>query len=290
MAKNHKKRPKQGSSSSVDEEDMATSNCESLRSSIDSLNKVVTDGFANIHSDIDNLRLELKTEIDGIKRTIKDIEKSLESTQEDVEVVKEDMKKVTEDLSKSTNTLNEKIVKLEQFSKSPEVTEALNAKIAELETQLKQQIEDNIRLEQYTRRENLRFNNILETEDEDCKSVIQNIIQQMEIDSSTIRYHAVHRVGKKLEGRHRPIIVRFVSREDRELVWSKRGKIKQIHQLEEAYITEDYARAIQKERQILRLPNTVFLYLCVIYRYFQTTGSWAAKIGKVQVQLKKIVF
>ena len=31
----------------------------------------------------------------------------------------------------------------------------------------------------------------------------------------------------------------------------KRGKIKQIHQLEEAYITEDYARAIQKERQIL---------------------------------------
>jgi len=32
------------------------------------------------------------------------------------------------------------------------------------------------------------------------------------------------------------------------------------------------------------------LYLCVIYRYFQTTGSWAAKIGKVQVQLKKIAF
>ena len=146
---------------------------------------------------------------------------------------------MTEDLSKSTNTLNEKIVKLEQFSKSPEVTEALNAKIAELETQLKQQVEDNIRLEQYTRKENLRFNNILETEDEDCKSVIQNIIQ------------SVHRVGKKLEGRHRPIIVRFVRREDRELVWSKRGKIKQIHQPEEAYITEDYPRAIQKERQIL---------------------------------------
>ena len=140
MAKNHKKRPKQGSSSSVDEEDMATSNCESLRSSIDSLIKVVTDGFANIHREIDNLRLELKTEIDGIKRTIKDIEKSLESTQEDVEDVKEDVKKVT--------------------------------------------------------RENLRFDNILETEDEDCKSVIQNIIPQMEIDSSTIRYHVVHRVGK----------------------------------------------------------------------------------------------
>ena len=43
-------------------------------------------------------------------------------------------------------------------------------------------------------------------------------------------------------------------------------------------------------RAILRWPNTVFLRLCIIYRYFQTTGSWAAKIGKVQVQLKKIVF
>ena len=141
-----------------------------------------------------------------------------------------------------------KIVKLEQLSKSPEVTEALNAKIVKLENQLKQQEEENIRLEQYPRRENLHFNNISETEDEDCKSVIQNII-----DSSTIRYHAVHRVGKRLEGRHGPTIVRFVSREDRELAWSKRGKIKQlhVHQFEEAYITEDYARVIQKETQIL---------------------------------------
>jgi len=29
----------------------------------------------------------------------------------------------------------------------------------------------------------------------------------------------------------------------------------------------------------LRWPSTIFLYLCVIHRYFQTTGSWAAKIG-----------
>ena len=40
----------------------------------------------------------------------------------------------------------------------------------------------------------------------------------------------------------------------------------------------------------LRWPNTVFSYLCVIHRYFQPTGSWAAKIGKMQVQLKKLYF
>ena len=76
---------------------------------------MVTDGFANIHTDIDNLPFEFKTEIEGIKSTIKDIERGLESTQEDVESVKEDVKNVAEDFLKSTNTLRGKIVKLEQI-------------------------------------------------------------------------------------------------------------------------------------------------------------------------------
>ena len=42
--------------------------------------------------------------------------------------------------------------------------------------------------------------------------------------------------------------------------------------------------------EYFRWPNAVFLYLCVIRRYFQTTGNWAAKIGKMQNQLKKIIF
>ena len=67
----------------------------------------------------------------------------MEATQEDVESVKEDVKKVAEDFLESTNTLSGKIVKLEQLSKSPEVTEALNEKIVKLETQLKQQEEVN---------------------------------------------------------------------------------------------------------------------------------------------------
>ena len=137
---------------------MAASKFKSLQNSIDGLNKVVTDGFANIHTDIDNLGFEFKTEIEGIKSTIKDIERGLETTQEDVESVKEDVKKVSEDFLESTNTLSGKIVKLEpELSKSPEVTEALNAKIVKLKTQLKQQEQENIRLEQYTRRENLRY-------------------------------------------------------------------------------------------------------------------------------------
>ena len=53
-----------------------------------------------------------------------------------------------------------------------------------------------------------RFNNITEEECEDCKSLIYEVIQnEMGIDTANIKFHAVHRVGKKIENRCRPIIV-----------------------------------------------------------------------------------
>lgn len=123
----------------------------------------------------------------------------------------------------------------------------MNKRILDLERQLKLETERNTKLEQYTRRENLRFNNIKEMEKEDCKAMIYDISVQkvLELDTSSIRFHAIHRVGKRMQGRTRPIIVRFISREDRNLVWAKRGKIKQSTVHSDAYMTEDFARAIQ---------------------------------------------
>ena len=72
-------------------------------------------------------------------------------------------------------------------------------------------------------------------------------VRVLELDISSIRFHAVHRVGKIMQGRTRPIIVRFVSREDRNLVRAKRGKIKQSTVHSDAYITEDFARYSRRE-------------------------------------------
>lgn len=58
---------------------------------------------------------------------------------------------------------------------------------------------------------------------------------------------SVHRVGRRTVDRCRPIIARFVCREDRDHVWSKKGKIKQFTVHPDAYITEDYAKVIQDE-------------------------------------------
>ena len=47
---------------------------------------------------------------------------------------------------------------------------------------------------------------------------------------------------------------------------------------------------LHKISQHFKVAQHSFLSLCIIHPYFQTTGSWAATIGKMQVQLKKITF
>ena len=75
--------------------------------------------------------------------------------------------------------------------------------------------------------------------------------RDLKLDTSLIRFHASRCVGKLMQGRKRPIIVRFVSRENRNLFSGKQGKIKKSTVHSDAYIIEDFARAIQEEREVL---------------------------------------
>ena len=232
MGQRKRKKSKRGSSSSGTEEVMAASASNGgdrmyndLKNSLDCLRQVVSEGFVKLHTDLDKLRFEFKTEIDAVKMSIKDIEKSLTYTQSEVEGLKEQFEMEMKEHSKEVDTLNKKITYLED--------------------RLKQEAENNVALEQYTRRENLRFNNIEEKVLEDCRVVVYNILEkELGIDTTKITFHAVHRVGKKIHGRRRPIIVRFVCLEDRDKVWSVRGKVKESMTHADAYITQDYARAI----------------------------------------------
>ena len=93
-----------------------------------------------------------------------------------------------------------------------------------MEGRLKQNVENNIALEQYTRLENLRFNNIKKKKHEDCKAVRYNVSEKQLAVATEIRFQTIHRVDKKIPGRRIP---RFVCREDRDKIWSARGKLKQ---------------------------------------------------------------
>ena len=123
-----------------------------VRSSIDALTNAMEAGFTGLRAELDKLRLEFKHEIEGIKGELKSLKESISSTQGEVGTLKE----------KSKENWKKWKVRLEELSKT----------VADLEERLKAAAEENIKLEQNTRRENLRFNNIMEEEGEDCKFLI----------------------------------------------------------------------------------------------------------------------
>ena len=93
--------------------------------------------------------------------------------------------------------------------------------------------------------------------DENCFDVVYDIIENdMNINLEDIHFHAVHRVGKPRsedasQSFPRPIIARFLSREDRDTVFRARNRLKDSSRAKDVYITQDYAKAIQQERKVL---------------------------------------
>ena len=71
------------------------------------------------------------------------------------------------------------------------------------------------------------------------------------MDTAQIRFHAVYRTGKRKENKHRPITAHFVCREDRVQVFARKKGIKERTRFKDAYVTADYATAIQDERRKL---------------------------------------
>ena len=128
-----------------------------------------------------------------------------------------------------------------------------------MKNQLRNEQEKIIALESYSRRDNLRFMNIPEQRDENCvgDTVYDIIENELNIGTGEIQFHAVHRVGKPRstvdasDTSPRPIIARFLCRKDRDTVFRTKGKLKKSVRFKDAYITQDYARAVQLERKTL---------------------------------------
>ena len=134
----------------------------------------------------------------------------------------------------------------------------LETEIDALKVRFLEEQEKVIALENYSRRENLRFMNVPEQEGENCANIIYDIIEnELNMDVENLQFHAIHRVGKRRlsdetsKAYPRPIIARFLCREDRDMVLKAKGRLRNSSQYENVYITQDYAKAIQMERNVL---------------------------------------
>ena len=215
------------------------------------------DLFGSLKSELSCLRHELNEEIEKVKSTVNDMETSLNAAWDTIKDLQDELKIHAEFRKKHKESL-EKHLEDNGVSQSAKAKIALQeSQINLLNTKLSEEQEKIIALENYSRRENLRFMNIPEQEHENCTDTVYDIVENgLNINTQNIYFHAVHRVGKPRspEDSHhhpRPIIARFLCREDRDRVLKAKGRLRHSTYYPNAYITKDYAKAIQLERKEL---------------------------------------
>ena len=212
------------------------------------------DNFSNLHTQISELTCEFKHEINVVKSTLNELEKSVNLAWASIEDLQQESKALKDSKSTHQKMMDEQSAEIESLKADLEKLQAENEK---LKPALKEAQENLVALENYTRRENLRFMNIPESRGENCQNIIYDVLENdLKMNIQHIRFHAVHCVGKPQSNgatpaRPCPIIARFTVREDRDAVFNVKNRIKSSARHSEAYITQDFAREIQKERKTL---------------------------------------
>ena len=174
----------------------------------------------------------MKQEPDGVKKSLRDVEKSLEAAWDSINDIQEETKTQNDYKKTCQQGLDSHCQELDLLKVNHKKVDSQQAEIENLKTRLLEEQEKIIALENYSRRENLRFMNVPERNDENCMDVVYDIIENdMNINVEDIHFHAVHRVGKPRsedasKSFPRPIIARFLSREDRDTVFRARNRLK----------------------------------------------------------------
>ena len=217
--------------------------------------------FRGLKSDISILRHKLKEEIEGVKSTLTRVEKSLESAWKVITDLQAESKSHVDFRKTYRSSLDN--VKSELAMASSKNAK-LETEIDTLKVRFLDEQENLIALENYSQRENLRFMNVPEQEGENCANIIYDIIEnKLNMDVENLQFHAIHRVGKQRssdgtsKAYPRPIIARFLRREDRDMVLKVNGRLRHSSRYENVYITQENAKAIQMERKVL--INAMFL-------------------------------
>ena len=180
----------------------------------------MTEGLQETLKEI-NQKLKKLDDLDKIQMAVNAVQKSLQNLELRITSLEtshatasqdiENLKTSTNDAAKKhldfTESLENQQEKTKQaFANLQKENEAFQAKLTELE-------DKNLYLEAYSRRENLKFENIVEENDgrEDTESVLRDFLKRelgLE-DASIVEIQRVHRLGKKNDDKPRPIIARF---------------------------------------------------------------------------------
>ena len=160
---------------------------------------------------------DLRKSFDKLEGRIQTLEDAYKTTKQDVEGLKESLNANNEDKQKTS----ERLGKFEEKTNSG--LTALEKENNKLSALVKEIENKNLYLEAYSRRENVKFENIPEEDPkEDTEMVLRSFLER-ELgfsDAANIEIQRVHRLGKKKEEKPRPILARFLRYKDCEKLYS----------------------------------------------------------------------
>ncbi|KAK3724030.1 hypothetical protein QZH41_007680 [Actinostola sp. cb2023] len=174
--------------------------------------------------------------LDSIEESVHNIETTLSKLEvrtSKLESFKASASKDIEDMKQGMNFLDNKvdssIYKLEnEVKRLQDKVEQSRSKETVYEEQIEELKSKDLYLEAYSRRENIKFMNIREEEDENVEAVIRGFLQD-DLNYSNydlVEIQRIHRNGRRVGSKPRPILARFLRAKDCEEIISLGYKLK----------------------------------------------------------------
>lgn len=191
----------------------------------------VSESLSLICNKLEYLSNKLNT-LDQIDKRLSDLERNVCSVNHELQEMKT-MKTKVEEIEKGMTFISQqydcqqKAVKeiertVKEIDKKSTVAmkenETMRDDLQVVRSELKELSERHLDLQTRSMRDNLVFDGIPETLEEDAEQVLKNFIKDELNITDDIEFHRVHRMGRKGGPRHRPIVAKFVMFKDRERV------------------------------------------------------------------------
>lgn len=174
----------------------------------------------------------IETAVNNLQTSFQKLENKIQSLEEGQATNRHDI----EDLKASLNVNEDDKTKLKDSLKELKDKTEVGLTVLEKENEqlrntLKEVQDKNLYLEAYSRRENIKFENIPEdtSSKEDTEMVLRSFIER-ELgcsDAADIEIQRVHRLGKSKEGKPRPILARFLKYKDCEKLFSHGHRLRE---------------------------------------------------------------
>ena len=228
----------------------------------------------NLAQKIDQMFQKLN-KLDQIESKINSFEKQVKAVTSDVSELKSTVVELEKSVKFASGKLDDyekKNVEIQNKLQNVEKIEKSNEQLAEglksVKTQIEELNERHVDLQYRSMRDNLIFHGIAETEEENCEEALDEFIKDTLKIEDKIEFHRVHRMGRKSDGKSRPIVAKFVQFKEREAVRKSAFTKLNGEETKQYEINEQYPREINEKRKKL-------------YPYYK-----AAKSQKKKAQLK----